>query len=445
MDADRAWVIKQLQHHPLFKTEEIAAPAFGADARGELSPGTSAASESDKRKKEQNEKKKNEQMFLSDKLGKSPSALVKELRMKRRVHKQYRDDIDDAIMAIRIAKEEETNSVLSSMPWLEPHLPAVHDFNLKDEDLRALSRFGEVRKVSLSQACKQWSVANDVLTKLSTIEGDFDEEQQKLWNESQQMKKESRQMWKNTLHQSEKLSKTELLCIEKASTLLDFHGPMDSRTIHTHMTGDDGRSRGIPSVQQIGALLKTYGPEHDIYKHNNKWERQAVSTDLFMKDPWAYAAGFLDADGYVTISKKGEPRAGFVATGERGKIHCENLYKMLGCGVLALDLKVHKTSKRSQHRLQFYSKADIEKLLKGTIKHLRLKKNQAQYVLEHLNLRGKDGDNIVKRRDELYRLVKWENWRDVKADELLEEWNVDEQEVLSWARRDPEMIVSEVV
>ena len=41
--------------------------------------------------------------------------------------------------------------------------------------------------------------------------------------------------------------------------------------------------------------------------------------------------------------------------------------------------------------------------------------------------------------------MKWENWRDVKAEELLNEWNVDEQEVLSWARRDPEMIVSEVV
>ena len=47
---------------------------------------------------------------------------------------------------------------------------------------------------------------------------------------------------------------------------------------------------------------------------------------------------------------------------------------------------------------------------------------------------------ITKRRDELYRLVKWENWKDVKSDELLEEWNVDEQEVLSWARSDPEVI-----
>jgi len=452
LDADRAWVIKQLQYHPLFKSEEITQPAFGAPAGGEISEGPSAANEqdspkdlADKRKKDAKNNPQGEQVFLSDKLGKSPIELVKELRMKRRVHKEYREDIDDAIMAIRIAKEEETDAVLSSVSWLDEYLPAVKSFNLKEKDLRALSRFGDVRKVSLSQACNQWSVANDILTKLSNVEGDFTEVQQTLWNDSHKMKKDARKMWKNTLHQTEKLSKSELLSLEKASNLLDYHGPMDSRTIHTYMTGEDGRSRGIPSVQQMGALLKTYGPERDIYKHNNKWERQSTSMSLLMKDPWAYAAGFLDADGYITISKKGEPRAGFVATGERGKIHCENLYKMLGCGVLALDLKVHKTSKRSQHRLQFYSKAHIEKLLKGTMGHLRLKKNQARFVLEHLNLRGKNGDSIIKRRDELYRLVKWENWRDVKAEELLNEWNVDEQEVLSWARRDPEMIVSEVV
>jgi len=313
-DADRAWVIKQLQQHPVFKTEEITQPAFGAPVSGPLPPTASAATDEDS--PEEKDKKRKEQMWLSDKLGKSPIELVKELRLKRRVHKEYRDDIDDAIMAIRIAKEEETDSVLSSMSWLEDYLPAVKSFNLRDKDLRALSRFGDVRKVSLSQACNQWSVANDILTKLSNIEGDFTEVQQKLWNDSQNMKKDARMMWKHTLHQSEKLSKAELLSLEKARSLLDFHGPMDSRTIHTYMTGGDGRSRGVPSVQQMGALLKTYGPERDIYKHNNKWERQSPSMDLLMKDPWAYAAGFLDADGYITISKKGEPRAGFVATGE---------------------------------------------------------------------------------------------------------------------------------
>ena len=444
LDADRAWVIKQLQQHPVFKSQEIAAPAFGNETPETITPGSSAASDKLTPEEEEKKRKLNEKL-LSDQFGRSASELIKDLRMKRRVHKEFRDDIDDAIKAIRLAKEEETHRVLDSFSWLDEHLPAVKSFNLRDKDLRALSRFGDVRKVSLSQACNQWSVANDILTKLSNVEGDFTQVQQTLWNDSQKMKKDARKMWKNTLHQSEKLSKAELLSLEKATSLLDYHGPMDSRTIHTHMTGDDGRSRGVPSVQQIGALLKTYGPEYDIYKHNKYWERQTLDKDLLMKDPWAYAAGFLDADGYVTISKKGEPRAGFVATGERGRIHCENLYKMVGCGVLALDLKVHKTSKRSQHRLQFYSKADISKLLKGTLPHLHLKKNQAQYVLEHLNLRGRDGDSIIKRRDELYRLVKWENWKDVQAEELLNEWNVDEQEVLSWARRDPEMIVSEVV
>lgn len=458
-DADKAWVIKQLQQHPIFKRqpgEEIIQPQFGGDALATLPPGASAATEQPTPEEEEEErKKKEEQMqvlasgpgreWLEDTFGKSPSALVKDLRMKRRIHKQYREDIDDAIAAILMAKAQETQDVLNALPWLTDHLPAVKSFNLKDKDLKSLSKFGDVRKVSLTQACSQWGHANEILTKLASFQEDLTAEQQQLWGDATQMKKDSRQMWSHTLHQSERLSKAELLSVEKASGLLGYHGPMDSRTMHSHMTHGDGRSKGVPSVQQLGALLKTYGPEYDIYKHNSRWEKQTPDMGALLKDPWAYAAGFLDADGYITISKRGEPRAGLVATGDRGKIHCENLYKMLGCGVLALDLKVHKTSKRSQHRLQFYSRGDITKLLEGTLPHLRLKKSQAKYVMEHLNLRGKDGDLISKRRDELFRLVKWENWKDVQAEELLQEWNVDEQEVLSWAERDPEMILSEMV
>ena len=42
----------------------------------------------------------------------------------------------------------------------------------------------------------------------------------------------------------------------------------------------------------------------------------------------------LDADGYITITERGEPRAGFIATGERGRMHCEELHKHIGAGVL---------------------------------------------------------------------------------------------------------------
>ena len=313
-------------------------------------------------------------------------------------------------------------------------------FLFSQSEKKSLRKFGDIREVSLRQACKQWERSNETLTKLASIEGNLDEKQLGLWSQATQMKKDAKKMWRNTLHQAESLTKSELLTLHKSCDLLGHHGPMDSRTMMSHMMEFDGRSKGLPSVQKLGALLKTYGPEYNITKHQGKWELLSKDMTTIMKDPWAYTAGFIDADGYITISKRGEPRAGIIATGERGKVHCENLYKMLGCGVLQLDLKVHKNSRRSQHRLQFYSKADITKLLKGTNPHLRLKKEQARYVLEHLALRGRNGDMITKRRDELFKLVKWENWKDVKADEMLEEWNVDEQDVLSWGRSDPEVI-----
>ena len=457
LDPERAWVVRQLKQHPLLKAS-VGGVVFGDNAptpnagAGELGEGTSAASEQETPEEKERRRKLKEQEegmklagWFEESFGKSASAVVKDLRLKRRVHKQYREDIDDAIMAIRIAKTEEVEKGLASIPWAEDHLSAIRGMNLNDKDLRALLKHSERRKVSLIQACNQWEDSNGVLTKLSQIDGDFNEEQLRLWADATKMKKDAREMWSHTLHQSAKLTKAENDSLVTAQSLLDYHGPMDSRTMHTHMTERDGRSTGLPSVQQLGALLKTYGPDFDIYKHAGSWERQAGTNLLMVKDPWAYAAGFLDADGYITISKTGEPRAGFVATGDRGKVHCENLYDMVGAGVLALDLKIHKTSKRSQHRLQFYSKDDITKLLKGTYPHLRLKKNQARHVLELLSLRGQDGDSIVKRRDELYRLVKWENWKDVKAEELLEEWNVDEQEVLSWDTKDPDVIGSEVI
>ena len=69
-----------------------------------------------------------------------------------------------------------------------------------------------------------------------------------------------------------------------------------------------------------------------------------------------------------------------IATGDRGKIHCEDLYKTLECGVLSTDNKVYKDSQRSQHRLQFYSKADLRKLLHGVSPHLKMKSvQQEQY------------------------------------------------------------------
>lgn len=152
-------------------------------------------------------------------------------------------------------------------------------------------------------------------------------------------------------------------------------------------------------------------------------------TGLIIKDPWAYAAGFLDADGYITITKRGEPRAGFIATGNRGKIHCEQLQKTLDCGILQLDQKVYSDNQRSQHRLQFYSKADIAKLLKGVLPFLQMKTTQAKAVLAFIEER----DRLKK--DELKKVVRYSNWSDDtnKANALLAEWGIEADQVNKWA------------
>ena len=149
---------------------------------------------------------------------------------------------------------------------------------------------------------------------------------------------------------------------------------------------------------------------------------------LILKDPFAYAAGFLDADGYISITGRGEPRAGFIATGARGRIHCKHLQKTLDCGRLQLDQKVYKDSQRSQHRLQFYSKADIRNLLTSLLPHLQMKKTQAKAVLAYIE------ENDKLRKEELKKLVKYNNWSDdtSKSDALLAEWGVQADTVAKW-------------
>ena len=80
--------------------------------------------------------------------------------------------------------------------------------------------------------------------------------------------------------------------------------------------------------------------------------------------------------------------------------------------------------------------------MKGLRPHLRMKKGQAGAVLELLDLRGRKTDIIKSRRDELYRIVKWLNWKDVpdKREELLKEWNIDEVGLRAMFNRDGETL-----
>lgn len=368
--------------------------------------------------------------------GKDAESMVKELRMARRVRKDMRGDIDLAIDAIRIAKREEVETTLKSIPWADNHLSSIRALGVSDRNLHSLRKHGATREISLRRACSMWEKANDVITKLSQIEGDFNQDQLQLWLDSRQMRKDAKSQWKKTLHPIDDIKKQEAIWLTRSSNVLSERGPLSSNEIYNSI----GSPKHL-TIRKMASLLKMHGVEYDIEKIGTNYGIIRDDT-VIVKDIWAYAAGFLDADGYITITKRGEPRAGFVATGGRGKLHCEQLYKSLGCGVLQTDLKVHKNSKRSQHRLQFYGADDLRKLLNGISPHLQMKKNQANAVLHLLDLRGSKSNLVKSRREELYRVVKWENWKDVpeEREKLLKEWKVEEHEVLAWGQRDNEVI-----
>ena len=368
--------------------------------------------------------------------GKDAESMVKELRMARRDRKDMRDDIDLAINAIRIAKREEVQSTLKSLSWTENHLSSIRALGVSDRNLHALRKHGASREMSLRRACSMWEKANDVITKLSQVEGDFNEEQLQLWLDSRQMRKDAKSQWRKSLHPIDEIKKHEAIWLTRSSDILTERGPLSSNEIYNSI----GSPKHL-TIRKMAGLLKMHGIEYDIEKIGTNYGIIRDNT-VIVKDIWAYAAGFLDADGYITITKRGEPRAGFVATGGRGKIHCENLHKSLQCGVLQTDLKIHKNSKRSQHRLQFYGADDLRKLLKGISPHLQMKKSQAKAVIELLDMRGRKSDIVKSRREELYRVVKWENWKDVpeEREKLLKEWKVEEHEVLAWGQRDNEVI-----
>jgi len=368
--------------------------------------------------------------------GRNAGDLVKDLRMARRVNKSMRDAIDEAIDAIRIAKKQEVEATLQSIEWIGKHEPTVRNLGISERDLQALRKHGATREYALRRACVQWEKANDIISKLLLVEGDFNDDQRQMWVDAQQLKKDAKKEWRNTLHSVDNIKKTDAIFLTKAVAILEERGPLPANEIFASMEGTKHTS-----PPKLSALFKMHGVEYDIEKVGVGWGLVRNNTVIF-KDVWAYAAGFLDADGYITITKRLEPRAGFIATGERGKLHCEQLHKALGCGVLQTDLKIHKNSRRTQHRLQFYSEDDLRKLMKGIRPHLRMKKGQAGAVLELLDLRGRKTDIIKSRRDELYRIVKWLNWKDVpdKREELLKEWNIDEAGLRALFSRDGETL-----
>jgi len=364
--------------------------------------------------------------WFEDNLGVSATEIVSRLRKARRHNKDEKHDIDALIQDVRMLKAMEVEMTLNSVDWANDYLNEIRNFDLSDKSLKSLRKFYDSRKVGLVKACLMWRNADETLKMLNEHEEVWGDEERKTWVDAMSMKKDARKMWKSTLSQMDRLTGKEQETISKCVNLLKMNGPMSARALF-----ESDKIEKMPGLtaNKLSKLLSLYGEEVDIVSGAQRGTFVKMDKHgLVLKDPYAYAAGFLDADGYITITKRGEPRAGFIATGTRGRLHCEELRKVLDCGVLQLDQKVYKDSQRSQHRLQFYSKGDIKKLLDKIMPHLQMKKTQAKAVLAFIE----EPDSM--RKEELKRVVRYSNWSDDKAKSqtLLAEWGVSADDVAKW-------------
>ena len=312
----------------------------------------------------------------------------------------------------------EVDATIKSLSWADGLEDVIRNIGLDDRSLKALRKFGDSRSTSLQKACQQFLKAMTVLQHLND-KLDWDTEDQQNWVDANEMKKDAQKMWKNTLHQIDGLKKTDASALEFASDLLEKEGALGSREIVRRGYGVLNKSM---TPGRLSALLKMYGEEVDVYKGSARQTFVKKGTNGFIiKDMWAYTAGFVDADGSIFISERGDPRVTIVASGDNGRLHCEELQKAIGCGRLVSDQKLAKNTIKPVHRLIFSSKDDIREILKGVLPHLKLKSLQAKAVLNYIE----EKDSM--RKTELYQLVTYNNWKEHKnkAASLLDKWGLN--------------------
>lgn len=316
-------------------------------------------------------------------LGCSASDFVLRLRKMRRNNKDVKADIDLLIDDVRTLKALEVKTTLKGISWANGKESTIKQLGASDRDLKSLRRFGESRRVGLIQACNLWDSADSSLKMLDQFTDVWGEHESQAWATAMQSKTDAKKMWRSTLHQSKRLTQKEQDTLTKASHILQLEGALSSRRLQERMLDQSILHKSM-TAGKLSKLLSMYGEEYDIISGPKKGTFVKMDDDgIIIKNPWSYAADFLESDGFIKISERGEVSLGFISPGKRGKVHCEQLHKMIQGGSLQLNRKISKQH-TTQHRLIFSMDNEVSNILKNMLPYLSSKKEQAEYVLEKM-------------------------------------------------------------
>jgi len=331
------------------------------------------------------------------------------------------EGVSDLIKSIEHVHLQETKATLDSMEWADNHHDTIIQLGLDERTLKSLRIYGELKKNTLRRACLQWENADSILKSLDQFHDVWGQEETNAWESAMESKQAAKEIWKSALNQFNTLSKEQQNWLTLAKAELVNAGPLTARVI-TERLIEKGTNR--LNVNRMAKLLKMYGEEIAILKGHKKGEYIAAQNgNIIIKDIWHYAGGFIDDCGMFSISDRDEPRLTIVTKGQRGRLHCSQLYDNLGFGVLQLNKSV-STDGPNTHQLEFRGQ-DVAKLLSGALPHIENKskvaKAMAHYFLEP--------DNILMKQ-----YVQYQSWNGThKAEKALRQWGVDQETVLSWA------------
>ena len=347
--------------------------------------------------------------------------LVKELRgMRRKLKGEEKVKLTKGIDHLITAYEDYVQKSLDTIYWLKPYQSGFKRLGYKPSDIQKLHNIkdGKIRSEIIDLCCKMWE------SDLEIKSLDYGTQYSNNYKTLKQSRKDLKSILKNIPHQSIRKSKKQLI-IKSVQEIICNNQGLSSNEIHSRLS--KGHSK-ISTPQSVSKMLMKMGAtkvdnEYYLVKH------------LIKKDLYSYVAGFIDSDGYITMDSSLAPRVGMIATGKRGKAFFQELEQELKCGRLHLDQKVGENS-RSQHRLNFYSQNDIGVILEKCIPHLRMKKAQGKLVQEAIRIKKdyKKTDWAKPRLQEIFKLIKYENWKDSRGQgaKEFEKYSIDPEVVVKY-------------
>lgn len=328
--------------------------------------------------------------WIEAKFGKSADEIKSELT-KAHEYGLLDDELEPIIKSIDTLQEMESQATVASMEWADGYYEVMKELGLDERTLKALRIHGNVRKSTLIRACNEWQSANQILKTLDEFQDVWGEEETTAWKNAMTQKQDAKQIWNNTLHQYDTLNKEQKKWLKMAYEELNKSGPLTARVIGERMI-DKGIKR--VNVNRLAKLLKMYGEDVGITKSMKKSEYIAVGeSELIIKDVWPYAASIIDEHGVFKISQRGDPSVTLVTKGDRGRIHCNQLYKQIGFGKLQLNNRVQK-GEPMEHRIEFLEE-DVSKLLVGSLPYIEEKSEIAKAM--SLYILGEDDGSILNK------------------------------------------------